>query len=63
MLVTPQRLHRPNSASSVAVFLELLERTPAVGLLGELVRRLLDRLLKRSLFGKQPEHHAKAPKI
>jgi hypothetical protein len=37
---------------------ELFECRPTVRLLRELVGGLLDRLLKRALFRKQPEHHA-----
>src|SRR5690606_27622375 len=45
------------------VVAQLLERGPTVRLLGELVRRLVDRLLQRALFRKQLEHHRKGSKF
>src|SRR3569832_426876 len=50
-------LAQPEQCFVATVLAELLQRAPAIGLLGELVRRFFDRALESAVLGEQAENH------
>ena len=53
----PEALAQAEQRVVAAVLAQLLQRAPAIGLLGELVGRFLDRALESAILGEQAENH------